>query len=745
MPSSTTAPRRKEGRRARLSLSLAVLLLAAPALAQAPPGAPAAPDPRATEVASAEELLAQAVAEVEADRLGRALPLLDDVAARLEALRREAPLDERARAVLVQAHELRGRAYFTTGQEPKATEAFRALVQVKPGHVLSRERVSPKIVAFYDGVKKGMVGSLAVSSQPAGARVLLDGELLGVTDFFPQEVLAGEHQVEVRKDGHNPEARTVFVAARATETLQLELVRNAASAFLITDPAGVEVWVDGKLLATTDGSLDPALQPRAIEGGLDPGRASARLEIPAIVPGTHEFELRKRCHEPLRLTVELPEPQDYEIAPQRLAESLASLQLQSDPPGGRILLDGQPMGVTPKTLEGVCSGRHLLEVKHAAGKFVQEVVLARDEALTLDCPIRPSLAYLGVVTEGTVPERALAEAESRLLEPLARIRSLNFFPAPADKVARVLEAERLELRSLVGAAEADQVRRATEKLAATLEVQGFLIGVLPDEKLQRRATLHLLAAGNTVADRWEVVLAEAVSFERFLAAVDRRTEPERPWAGLVTVDTQLHDGVPILRVVPHGPAAEAGLQPGEVVYAADGQPVARTADLRAAVASRRPGDRLPLSVRSAPTHYHQPGGTGRVVELTLGRTPQEIPLNDPALLYNKVMMDLRQQVEGYPGTETAAFARLNLGLCALHFADFAGAHEHLLKARTELPARPGLSQGTAAYYLGLALERLNYRQEAAGAYRAAAAFAEATLFDNDGPSVAALAARRSAP
>jgi Tfp pilus assembly protein PilF len=106
------------------------------------------------------------------------------------------------------------------------------------------------------------------------------------------------------------------------------------------------------------------------------------------------------------------------------------------------------------------------------------------------------------------------------------------------------------------------------------------------------------------------------------------------------------------------------------------------------------------------------------------------------------MMDLLHQVEAYPGTEEAAFARLNLALAAMHFGDFAAAHEHLLKASTELPQRPGISQGTALYYLGLALERLGYKKEAADAYRAAAAAKDATLFNNDGPGVAALAARR---
>src|SRR5438552_2050164 len=98
------------------------------------------------------------------------------------------------------------------------------------------------------------------------------------------------------------------------------------------------------------------------------------------------------------------------------------------------------------------------------------------------------------------------------------------------------------------------------------------------------------------------------------------------------------------------------------------------------------------------------------------------------------MIDLLAQIQGYPGTEAAAFARLDLAVCAMHFGDFAAAHEHLLKARAELPQRPGISQGTAPYYLGLALARLGYKKEAGEAYRAAAAAKDATLIDNDGPA-----------
>ena len=110
-----------------------------------------------------------------------------------------------------------------------------------------------------------------------------------------------------------------------------------------------------------------------------------------------------------------------------------------------------------------------------------------------------------------------------------------------DTVDRILESEKLTRKALLpsGGAEPDLVRKVTEKLAAALEVQGFLVALLPGEKLQRTAVLNLLAAGNTVADTWDVSFTESASYMRFLAAVDRRATLYRPWTGLITVDTLL--------------------------------------------------------------------------------------------------------------------------------------------------------------------------------------------------------------
>jgi tetratricopeptide (TPR) repeat protein len=736
-------PKPRAQRAVPAALCLAALLSAAAA-------APAQQVPEQAalqaEVEAAQDALTRGIAEFDGPQQSRSIVVFDTVIARLEAVGSRS-LPVRGRDILAQAYEYRGRAYFGIGLSEKTAENFRQLIQLRPEYALSKERVSPKIVELFDSLKRTLVGYLAVSSDPAGAQVTLVSASglrsdLPLTDFFPIEVLAGEYSVEVARPGYRTETRAVSIAAEATETLAVPLARVLASAFFVVEPQGVEIWVDGELRATSAGNLAPEFHDAALAHGLDPNRAAARVEITNLSLGSHALELRRRCYATEKRTINTPQPEDYVFDPIRLEDSLGSLKLTSDPPGARILVNGEARGVTPAEIPGICSGKVRIEVKHAAGKYIKDLLLEKDEAVSLDCPIRPTLAFLGVEATGSAGVRYLADADEKIQANLARLASLNFIAAPREAVDRMLEQERLTRQGLLpgSGTDPDLVRKVTDRMATALEVQGFLLAVLTEERLRPTARLHLLAAGNTTADSADIAFGEGPAYAPLLERLDAVFASERPWSGLVTVDTLLHDGVPVLRVVPASPAAQAGVRSGDLISGADGQPVKRTSDLMAAVAAKKAGERLVLQVRGG-----APGSQPRDVELALGTSAREVPLFDPQLVYNKVMMDLRSVVEGYPGSEAAAYAWLNLAICAMHFADYAGAHEYLQKAKAELPLQPGLSRGTALYYLGLTLDKLGYRPQAVEAYRAAAEAKDATLIDNDGPAVATLAARRAGP
>ncbi|HEX5535470.1 MAG TPA: trypsin-like peptidase domain-containing protein [Actinomycetales bacterium] len=75
----------------------------------------------------------------------------------------------------------------------------------------------------------------------------------------------------------------------------------------------------------------------------------------------------------------------------------------------------------------------------------------------------------------------------------------------------------------------------------------------------------------------------------------------------VQVSTRKQDGVP--PVTPDGPAARAGIKPGDVIVGFEGRPVAAPDQLIVAIRAQRPGDTVTLKVRS--------GDRTRDVEVTL--------------------------------------------------------------------------------------------------------------------------------
>jgi tetratricopeptide (TPR) repeat protein len=233
-----------------------------------------------------------------------------------------------------------------------------------------------------------------------------------------------------------------------------------------------------------------------------------------------------------------------------------------------------------------------------------------------------------------------------------------------------------------------------------------------------------------------VVIEDDASFARFFSAFDRKAALVAPWSGLVTVDTLLHEGPVVLRVAPGSPAEKAAFARGHVITAAGGRPVTRTGELLAAIAAAGPTKQISITANAA--------GGPKTVELPLVDAPREVNVADSGVLANKLCMDLRQTIEGYPGSEGAAFARLNLGLILLALHDYSGAHDAFVKAKNELPTAPGLSRGTAAFYAGVALEHLGYSKEALDEYTQASQDPGATILSPDGPRVPDIAKRRIA-
>jgi putative serine protease PepD len=89
---------------------------------------------------------------------------------------------------------------------------------------------------------------------------------------------------------------------------------------------------------------------------------------------------------------------------------------------------------------------------------------------------------------------------------------------------------------------------------------------------------------------------------------------ERGYLGVRLEETD--QGVRFGDVIAGGPAADAGLRTGDIVLEAGGQPVESADDLQTAVAAKKPGEKLQLTIRR--------GTDERTVSVTLGTRPSEV-------------------------------------------------------------------------------------------------------------------------
>jgi len=92
---------------------------------------------------------------------------------------------------------------------------------------------------------------LTIISAPSGAHVIIDKNPVGKTPTTVTNLNNGTHEVVVRLPGYARQKKTIELQPDAKESLEFTLVKDSGTLVVDTEPANVEIYVDGRHVTTT--------------------------------------------------------------------------------------------------------------------------------------------------------------------------------------------------------------------------------------------------------------------------------------------------------------------------------------------------------------------------------------------------------------------------------------------------------------------------------------------------------------
>lgn len=256
------------------------------------------------------------------------------------------------------------------------------------------------------------IGSIEIISKPANAKVLINGKNVGITPF-KSEFPDGEYKLTLQLPNYIEMNSTVVIQKGKKVVKEYKLDLLPCSFEIVTIPEKAKIYFDGKYVGDS---------PILIEDQLANKVHHLIINAPGFAPQNHKVKTT---------------PGKKETFTYNLKRNRGDLDLQINPPGVTVYLDGQKYTVTEKSesskqsklisIKNLKPGTHTIRIAHRRGipnsKTKKVTVLAgetvRPEAMTLWIPTA-EIVYKDESTEQVI---ILSEkGESIFVEPPNHIR-----------------------------------------------------------------------------------------------------------------------------------------------------------------------------------------------------------------------------------------------------------------------------------------------------------------------------------
>lgn len=211
---------------------------------------------------------------------------------------------------------------------------------------------------------KPLKASLHVDTEPPGAMLYLDGQLLANTPMQWTAIEAGSHQLRIVLNGYEEYESTVYFARGEEKRLHIVLNKELEGLEVISNPPDADVYVDSKLV----------------------GRTPLAIQIP---PGEHEILVAKdTTYEDYATKISLSKGQSKKLTV-TLHPKRPRIIVETVPQEAQVFLNDRYLANSPLQTE-LPSGRYRIRLsKKGWRSAIEEIVVSEGETKRLHIHLQP--------------------------------------------------------------------------------------------------------------------------------------------------------------------------------------------------------------------------------------------------------------------------------------------------------------------------------------------------------------------